>query len=259
MRATMARSRPTMGTSWSDHLPRPSFSFSPYAGLPCELKRGRLLESRRMCLVKKPWFWVANEGYPPFPLRFVFVDSHTTGAPLDPEYALDGLDRPLVFRPGLAHPPPGAGEGLRDKDMAESGVPGNGHALVSTRARRGSERGMDTHLGSSIKQTDGAAPLGIEKLRPQDQQQRTVDGGETGRAYPDTRRSRRRISLDSPGSRWLSSPDGTGPRWSSSRGKGEAGERLAVGTTNNCKGAMATCVAFLSWRCPFRRVTRTKD
>lgn len=46
------------------------------------------------------------------------------GAPLEEEYPLAGLDRPLelIFRPGLAQPPPGTGEGLRDKDMV-LGVP----------------------------------------------------------------------------------------------------------------------------------------
>jgi hypothetical protein len=31
---------------------------------------------------------------------------------------------PLIARPGLAHPPPGLGDGLRDNDMEPVGVPG---------------------------------------------------------------------------------------------------------------------------------------
>ena len=53
------------------------------------------------------------------------VDSHMTGVPFALEDALVGLDRPLllIFKPGLAHPPPGTGDGLRERDMAELGVP----------------------------------------------------------------------------------------------------------------------------------------
>ena len=77
---------------------------------------------------KKPWFLVEKEGYPvaeaaPF---FSLDDSHMTGVPLDPGNPLVvGLDRPLaMLRPGLAQPPPGTGEGLRDRDIGVVGVPG---------------------------------------------------------------------------------------------------------------------------------------
>ena len=37
-----------------------------------------------------------------------------------------GLVRPLLrFNPGLDHPPPGTGEGLRERDMGAAGVPVN--------------------------------------------------------------------------------------------------------------------------------------
>ena len=48
-----------------------------------------------------------------------------TGVPLlDPVYALVGLDRPLpILSPGLAQPPPGTGDGLRERDIGKLGVP----------------------------------------------------------------------------------------------------------------------------------------
>jgi len=124
MRAMIPRILPTKGMLWTDHLPRPSFSFSAYWGL--EPKRGRLLEKRRMCRPKNPCLLVENEGYPA-PLWLLFfnlVDSHMTGVPLDPGKPLVGLDRPLaMLRPGLAQPPPGTGDGLRDSDIGVVGVP----------------------------------------------------------------------------------------------------------------------------------------
>lgn len=44
-------------------------------------------------------------------------------------YAFPGLERPLtspygLLSPGLAHPPPGLGDGLRDRDIGMFGVPG---------------------------------------------------------------------------------------------------------------------------------------
>lgn len=137
MRAMMPRILPSRGTSWTDHLPRPSFSFSAKYAFP--LKRGRLLDSLRMWRPKNPpCFCVENEGYPPpptpappgpLPLRppalFNLDDSHMTGVPLDAVKPLDGLDRPLaMLRPGLAQPPPGTGDGLRDRDIGVVGVPG---------------------------------------------------------------------------------------------------------------------------------------
>jgi hypothetical protein len=76
-----------------------------------------------MCLLKNPWFCVVNEGYPPPPLRFnLDVASHMTGEPLT---CLVGLDRPLavMLSPGLAHPPPGTGDGLLDNDISEIDQP----------------------------------------------------------------------------------------------------------------------------------------
>ena len=52
------------------------------------------------------------------------ADSHCTGPPLTA-----GLFLPLLrFRPGLDQPPPGTGDGLRDKDMGIAGVPVDGEA-----------------------------------------------------------------------------------------------------------------------------------
>ena len=77
-----------------------------------------------MCRPKKLWFLVANEGYPAPPPFFSLDDSHMAGVPLDPGNALVGLDRPLaMLRPGLAQPPPGTGDGLRDRDIGVFGVP----------------------------------------------------------------------------------------------------------------------------------------
>lgn len=120
MRPNIPLTLPSSGTLRTDHPPRPSFSFS--AQCVPELKRGRLLEMRRMCRPKKLWFLVENEGYPEAPPRFNRDDSHMAGVLLDPANA--GLDRPLaMLRPGLAQPPPGIGEGLRDKDIGVFGVP----------------------------------------------------------------------------------------------------------------------------------------
>lgn len=83
--------------------------------------------------MKKPLFWVEKEGYPLTPSVFAFADSHVTefDPPFVPLYAFAGLDRPLTFAnglwlcsPGLDHPPPGRGDGLRDKDIGRFGVPG---------------------------------------------------------------------------------------------------------------------------------------
>ena len=107
----------------ADHWPLCSFSFSAWCMF--ELKRGRLLDMRRMCRVKKPWFCVENDGYPFLPILFMRADSQTTWFPLGPGKAVAGLDRPLVLmlRPGLLHPPPGPGDGLRERDIWRPGVP----------------------------------------------------------------------------------------------------------------------------------------
>lgn len=81
-----------------------------------------------MCFDRKPEFCVAKEGYPVPPAFFSLDDSHMTGVALldPPVYPLVGLDRPLpMLRPGLAQPPPGTGDGLRDKDIGKLGVPRN--------------------------------------------------------------------------------------------------------------------------------------
>lgn len=93
------------------------------------LKRGKLLESWRMCRVKKPWFCVAKEGYLLAPeLRDRAKSPAWDAPPFVSPYDLDGLDRPLplMFRPGLDQPPSGLGEGLRDRDMLMFGVPKRG-------------------------------------------------------------------------------------------------------------------------------------
>jgi hypothetical protein len=75
--------------------------------------------------VKKPWLCVENDGYPPAePIVFNLADSQMTGVPFE-EYPLTGLDRPLelMFSPGLDQPPPGTGDGLRDRDIGVLGVP----------------------------------------------------------------------------------------------------------------------------------------
>lgn len=149
MRAKMFRILPTRGTFCAAHDPRPSlsFSFSTY-GLWL-LNRGRLLDIRRMCRVKKPWFWVEKDGYPFIPTVLILL-SQGVEAPLDAEKPLLGLDRPLVLmvRPGLAQPPPGIGEGLRESDIAVFGVPVamKEHELSAS----GSRRSVVQHVFTSV-------------------------------------------------------------------------------------------------------------
>ena len=64
----------------------------------------------------------------------ILADSHVTLPLLGPvREAFAGLDRPLelIFKPGEDQPPPGTGEGLRLKDIAEFGVPGTNRELIS--------------------------------------------------------------------------------------------------------------------------------
>lgn len=131
-----------------------------------ELKRGRLLDMRRRWRVKKPWFCVAKEGYPLFPMFFMRADSHTTWFPLGPGKAVAGLDRPLVLmlRPGLLHPPPGPGEGLRERDIWKPGVPGIG------------ESWLDCRWTPSLDEAS-SAPNDIFKPLPADERLRWCEGG----------------------------------------------------------------------------------
>ena len=73
-----------------------------------------------MCRVKKPWFCVEKDGYPLTAWLLILDDSHAPEAP-----ARLGLDLPLLmFNPGLDQPPPGTGEGLRERVIpAGTGVP----------------------------------------------------------------------------------------------------------------------------------------
>ncbi len=62
------------------------------------------------------------------PLLFAFADSHVTVF-VPSETWMAGLERPLTLanglvRPGLDHPPPGLGDGLRDSVIGIFGVPG---------------------------------------------------------------------------------------------------------------------------------------
>lgn len=83
--------------------------------------------------MKKPLFCVENDGYPLTPSVLAFADSHVTLLPpFAPRYDFPGLDLPLpyeLFNPGLAHPPPGLGDGLRDSDIGMFGVPGIGSSV----------------------------------------------------------------------------------------------------------------------------------
>ena len=80
----------------------------------------------------KPLPCVENDGYPLTPLLLALADSQVTlvAPPLAP-YDFAGLDRPLTVAygfasPGLDHPPPGRGDGLRESDMGPFGLPGFG-------------------------------------------------------------------------------------------------------------------------------------
>jgi hypothetical protein len=90
------------------------------------LKRGRLLDSLRMWRPRKPLPVVVAVACP---LADAGVEDEVP-IPQDCEEPPDertpeaGLDRPLgEYRPGLDHPPPRAGEGLRESDMGALGVP----------------------------------------------------------------------------------------------------------------------------------------
>lgn len=113
MRPKMSFILPTRGTLSRYELEGIIFSFSP------SVKRGRLLDMRRMWRLKKPWFWVEKDAWP---FR-ILDDSQATGRTL---WLLAGLERPLfMLRPGLDQPPPGTGDGLRERDMGVlvEGVP----------------------------------------------------------------------------------------------------------------------------------------
>lgn len=59
----------------------------------------------------------------------ILAVSQGVEAPLEAEKPLLGVVRPLVLmvKPGLAQPPPGIGDGLRERDIpAVLGVPGIG-------------------------------------------------------------------------------------------------------------------------------------
>ena len=65
------------------------------------------------------------------PLLLALADSQVTELPPFTPYAFVGLDRPLTVaygatRPGLDHPPPGLGDGLRERDIGSDGVLGFG-------------------------------------------------------------------------------------------------------------------------------------
>lgn len=71
--------------------------------------------------------------------------------PLLPLYDLAGLDRPLTLtngleRPGLAHPPPGRGDGLRDNDMGRFGVPGIVSSVEALRDGSCESRSFETWM-----------------------------------------------------------------------------------------------------------------
>lgn len=61
MRPKIDRILATRGTFWSAHPALVDFCLGVYGG---SLKRGKLLDMRRMCRTKKPEFWVEKDGYP---------------------------------------------------------------------------------------------------------------------------------------------------------------------------------------------------
>jgi hypothetical protein len=98
------------------------------------------------------------------PSLFALADSQVTDVPpfAGPRYAFAGLDLPLPFpyglvRPGLAHPPPGRGDGLRDNDMGILGVPGIGGKIV--RLLRDGELSGSTPDDSWVLRLDGMCEL----------------------------------------------------------------------------------------------------
>ena len=82
------------------------------------------------------------------PLLLALADSQVTVfVPALRPYVFAGLDRPLTVAyglasPGLDHPPPGLGDGLRESDMGLFGLPGFGVPGIGGRgcALRGDAR-----------------------------------------------------------------------------------------------------------------------
>src|SRR3954447_5783850 len=79
IRATMPLNLPNSGTFGPDHEPWLGLSFFSSGQKLAALKRGRLLDRRRMWRVKKPLFCVEKDGYPLSPALFSLADSHMTG------------------------------------------------------------------------------------------------------------------------------------------------------------------------------------
>jgi hypothetical protein len=83
----------------------------------------------RFDLEKNPLFLVENDGYPRTSSLFARAAAHDM--PLGPSELgerkpLRGVEVPLPgVRPGLDHPPPGWGEGDRERDMGYRGRRGS--------------------------------------------------------------------------------------------------------------------------------------
>ena len=101
------------------------------------LNVGRLEEILLACREKNPLFLVENEGYPLICSLLALAVAQVTFSELaDPficisPYPFLGLDFPLTLsyglvKPGLDQPPPLLGDGDRDNDIFEYGVPGIG-------------------------------------------------------------------------------------------------------------------------------------
>lgn len=145
---------------------------------------------RRICRVKKPWFCVANDGYPPLPIFLMRADSHTTWFPLEPGKAVEGLDRPLVLmsRPGLLHPPAGRGDGLRERDIWKPGVPVPWRVkrLAVCHGRREAGGWLRPETGTVVRDTTRTWDRGeLARRLPMDAKRPKRRGGFAPQGYPE--------------------------------------------------------------------------
>jgi hypothetical protein len=83
-----------------------------------------------------------------------------------------------LLSPGLAQPPPGRGDGLRDSDMGRFGVPGIGGKMVTP--LRDGELSVSTPEASCVLTFDGTFELDADDRRRRCENDPPVEKGEVG-------------------------------------------------------------------------------